>query len=674
MIRKSIAITALIVITLIACNSGPNTDTSNPATNSGSTPAESVNRSQGTPPSQFLRDWNFGNTPSERFGNINSLVWSKNTTDLIVGADLGLGRIDAVTGKTINSYSPNQYVYQNAIISPDETLIIRQASRDSNDTSPINALEPGTQFTQPQGVTIENTRPFAWNQTGTMIAGIKGDYADAGVAIWDVKTGTVQKTLISNDAYSGLRWSNDGTFLLTSSYSREKSNVIDINTGLIRCTVKLSPSELYGQPRYFASWESAKISGNSNYFAILFVSGNLYNYRVETRIYNASDCSRFKTITIPTPYSYSFDFAWSADSSSLAVYSYNFGLDIYDFATGNKKWHSNRYATKVAWSPDGSKLAVGEFDYIHTLDAFTGLTISEISRKPIENAQGNIYGLGWSPDGQRVIDTSRDRRAIIRKSSNGQPLAELGDGLIAHAGSIYAVAYAPNGGKIATSDSEGIIKLWDAATNAALSTLNGHTYTVRSLAWSPNSNTLASGSWDSTIKLWDANSGLETKTLTGHTDFVNVVTYNPAGTRLASASSDKSIKIWSPTSTAAPLTLSGHTGSVFALAWSPDGARLASGSADRSVKIWNVTTGTVERTIEAINFFVPVRGLVWSKDGSRLISSSEQFGLQIWDVNTGKQVAVQYPDSPPFSIALSPDGSQLLVGSTTGRVTRWVLQ
>jgi hypothetical protein len=47
------------------------------------------------------------------------------------------------------------------------------------------------------------------------------------------------------------------------------------------------------------------------------------------------------------------------------------------------------------------------------------------------------------------------------------------------------------------------VKLWEAATGKPLTTLEGHTGTVYSVAWSPDGKTLASGAGDKKVKLWE---------------------------------------------------------------------------------------------------------------------------------------------------------------------------
>ncbi|KAG4428234.1 hypothetical protein IFR05_016284, partial [Cadophora sp. M221] len=122
-----------------------------------------------------------------------------------------------------------------------------------------------------------------------------------------------------------------------------------------------------------------------------------------------------------------------------------------------------------------------------------------------------------------------------------------------------------------------------------IQTLAGHSDPVSAVAFSPDGQRIASGSSDMTIKLWDATTGDLIKTLAGHSDWVRAVAFSPDGQRIASGSDDKTIKLWDATTGDLMKTLAGHSDWVSAVAFSPDGQRIASGSDDKTIKLWDVT-------------------------------------------------------------------------------------
>ena len=121
----------------------------------------------------------------------------------------------------------------------------------------------------------------------------------------------------------------------------------------------------------------------------------------------------------------------------------------------------------------------------------------------------------------------------------------LPDGALARLrkGTIGAVAYSPDGTRLAVASSIGIW-LYDARTLAEVALLTGHTGTVRSVSFSPDSRTLASGSGGNTVRLWDVDTGQERATLKGHAAGVTSVSFSPDGQNLASGSGDGTILLW----------------------------------------------------------------------------------------------------------------------------------
>jgi hypothetical protein len=72
-----------------------------------------------------------------------------------------------------------------------------------------------------------------------------------------------------------------------------------------------------------------------------------------------------------------------------------------------------------------------------------------------------------------------------------------------HTDEVFAVAFHPDGTRLATGGRDGAVWLWDLERDEEVARLPGHITYVWSLAFSPDGTTLASGSGDFTVRLWD---------------------------------------------------------------------------------------------------------------------------------------------------------------------------
>ena len=73
-----------------------------------------------------------------------------------------------------------------------------------------------------------------------------------------------------------------------------------------------------------------------------------------------------------------------------------------------------------------------------------------------------------------------------------------------HTDNVFAVAFHPDGKRLASAGRDRAIWLWDLVRGEEVARLQGHTKRVFSLAFSPDGATLASGSEDTTVRLWDS--------------------------------------------------------------------------------------------------------------------------------------------------------------------------
>ena len=118
-----------------------------------------------------------------------------------------------------------------------------------------------------------------------------------------------------------------------------------------------------------------------------------------------------------------------------------------------------------------------------------------------------------------------------------------------HEGSVYAVAFAPDG-RIALSGSDDkTLRLWDVANGTEIRRFEGHSRAVCTVAFAPDGRTVISGSGspfgtDTTLRLWDVANGTEIRRFEGHSEWVSVAAFAPDGRTVLSASSDKTLRLW----------------------------------------------------------------------------------------------------------------------------------
>jgi WD40 repeat protein len=123
-----------------------------------------------------------------------------------------------------------------------------------------------------------------------------------------------------------------------------------------------------------------------------------------------------------------------------------------------------------------------------------------------------------------------------------------------------------------------------------------HGDTVWAVAFSPDGSRVATGSGDDSARVFDATTGAELSRL-DHSGAVYEVVFSPDGTRVATGSFDDSARVFEAT-TGTELGRLNHGGTVWAVAFSPDGTKVATGGFDRNARVWVVDHGQLIKQAE----------------------------------------------------------------------------
>jgi len=281
-----------------------------------------------------------------------------------------------------------------------------------------------------------------------------------------------------------------------------------------------------------------------------------------------------------------------------------------------------------------------------------------------------VKSVAVSPDGTWAASGSDDKTVKIWDLETGACRATLQG----HTDQARSVAIASDGKRILSASADMSVRVWDASSGRELAKLDGHTGVLWSVVALRDNARALSGGWDNTLRLWDLASGRCLKTIrVGEESKENLPTdvfstaVDPAGTRALSGHRDGQARLWDLETGQCLATLKGHSEIVKSIQVTSDGRFAISGSNDTTVKIWNLEAGTCVGTLEGHQNAVD--SVAISSNGALIASTGFQdHTVRLWDWRSGAclQVIKHEVNKDPISVAFSPLGSRLVVGTTKG--------
>jgi WD40 repeat protein/serine/threonine protein kinase len=282
---------------------------------------------------------------------------------------------------------------------------------------------------------------------------------------------------------------------------------------------------------------------------------------------------------------------------------------------------------------------------------------------------------------------------------------------------VYGIAFSPDGERIASAGKDGKVKMWNSRTGRPLHAFRAHDIAACSVAFHPDDRHLASAGADRLVKVWDLQA-TDQPVFQGPCDAIrkfgaaHTVAFRPPDGRHLAAGCDEKVRVWDwktdqpqytvpgPQYDSIPVAfthdgrhlatggawveglklLDAETGRllvplpeplhpVTALAFSKDGQRLASASLGRSVTLRDTTTGDRPRTIRHSGNVLDV---AFSSDSRRLVSAGENKTVHVWDTETGREVlGLQGHRDTCGCVAFSPDGWRLASASHDKTIRIW---
>ena len=358
----------------------------------------------------------------------------------------------------------------------------------------------------------------------------------------------------------------------------------------------------------------------------------------------------------------------------------------------------------LAFMPDGMRLVMGT---AHGLVQLWNLRDEQLDwRTQTHNAF--VWGLAVSPDGAMIASGGNDGKVCLLSAENGGLLLNLHthaneitsvafgrDGAVVYsacAGGVLravavsgsmrwevalnqyvgGIALSPNGGIIACTCADGLIRLYDAASGAACGALHGHTARAKGIDISPDGRLLAAGGDDGTVRVWDLTTHKPCAVLTGHGAWVWGVRFSPDGLRIASSCDDQTVRIWRVASSTCESVIRGHRHWVRPIAFHPTRAVIISAADDQTVRMWDLTTGRPQWAQHGYTNWI--RAIAFHPRDHTLAVGTADHVVRIWQPELASvTTTLDGHDNVVSSVAYSGDGRLLISGSVDATARVWDL-
>lgn len=531
------------------------------------------------------------------------------------------------SGRLLHTFYSSDNPPVRVLFSPDGETLVSSEHNGAIQLWSVRAARQG----RAEGRTLSGPRGFVnliFSPDGRRLYSA----ADKTIFIWDLKAGT-QESLRSDDWIYRIGLSPDGKKLVSTG-GGEQLVLWDLETR----EKQLLTQDVFFLPSFSPGGDLISVVGLDD-------AVHLWDLKTNTERSLVGHKDALEAIV------------FSPDGSELASLSKDRTVRLWDTNTGEcKKVFSDALPAysfaDLAFSPDGERLA------------FSGQGGKLYLWKRGEKTPGELPGyrgvarlLVFSPDSTQLASSGQDGTIQLLD------LAALPDEVLPIKGNRMALS---SQGLLATSSFKDGITLFERARRTP-TILQGEAAGSTAVAFSPDGARLAAFNVDNTLRLWKVGTPQWREAPCRFSNFASVA-FSPDGDLLLY--SCNKTDLWSWDGKGDPRLFRAHQAPIYSIAFSPEGGLFASGGGDSAVFLWNLATKGNWPLYEARP---PIRGVRFSPDGT-LLAAGGLGSVVLWTVQKERGASFQQElklEGQVFNLEFSPDGRTLAIEDGSGVILLW---
>ena len=275
-------------------------------------------------------------------------------------------------------------------------------------------------------------------------------------------------------------------------------------------------------------------------------------------------------------------------------------------------------------------------------------------------SKSSISGLAVDPQGC-LIAVGLEHSARLLDALTLAPVADLDT-----QSKLGALAFSPDGTRLATTGFEGFLRVWDVARRSVAYEYGGHDDEVNAVAFFPDGRRLVTGSEDDTLRTWDLRR-VPVLVLDEHGPWLDSLAFAPDGRTLLAGARDGALRLFDA-----------HTGNLLASAATPGvvdcvawgrGDEFFYGCGDAAPRRAHARTRGESSAFPAGGGFP--KTMQYDPASARLFTRDSKGVVRAYDTASERELATLETADETDSLALSPDGRLLAAGTKGGAVRLW---